>query len=86
MFARRALSKINELHELELASVNGEQGAQALAFREATIKVNASYFCSPLKGEMLNSSFKKRSEQCYSSGLYSKAGEKPKVFSDQKFA
>ena len=40
MFARRALSKINELHELELASVNGEQGAKALEFREATIKVN----------------------------------------------
>ena len=39
MFARRALSKINELHELELASVNGEKGAQALEFREATIKV-----------------------------------------------
>lgn len=39
MFARRALSKINELHELELASINGEQGTQALEFREATIKV-----------------------------------------------
>lgn len=39
MFARRALSKINELHELELASINGEKGAQALEFREATIKV-----------------------------------------------
>ena len=40
MFARRALSKINELHELEIASINGEQGGQALEFREATIKVN----------------------------------------------
>ena len=39
MFARRALSKINELHELELASINGEKGGQALEFREATIKV-----------------------------------------------
>jgi hypothetical protein len=38
MFARRALSKINELHELELASINGEKGGQALEFREATIK------------------------------------------------
>jgi hypothetical protein len=38
-FARRALSKINELHELELASVNGPKGAEAPQFRDATIKV-----------------------------------------------
>ena len=44
MFARRALSKINELHELELASVSGEQGAKALEFREATIKVTFKIF------------------------------------------
>jgi hypothetical protein len=44
MFARRALSKINELHELELASINGEQGARSPPFREATIKVNKIIF------------------------------------------
>ena len=44
MFARRALSKINELHELELASINGEQGARSSQFREATIKIGATLF------------------------------------------
>jgi hypothetical protein len=39
LFARRSLSKINELHELELSSINGEKGAQAPQFREATVKV-----------------------------------------------
>lgn len=44
MFARRALSKINELHELELASLNGEQGAKSPQFRDATIKIGATLF------------------------------------------
>jgi len=38
-FARRALSKINELYELELASINAEEGIKSPQFREATIKV-----------------------------------------------
>lgn len=40
MFARRALSKINELHELEMASVTGQKGIEIAYFREATIKVS----------------------------------------------
>ena len=43
-FARRALSKINELHELELASVSGQKGADAPQFRDATIKVGTMLF------------------------------------------
>jgi len=33
------LSKINELHELELASINGQSGIEEAPFREATLKV-----------------------------------------------
>lgn len=39
LFARRGLSKINELYELEMESVNGEKGVQGTQFREATLKV-----------------------------------------------
>ncbi len=38
-FAKRALSKINELHELELMSVNGDKVSQMPQFRDATTKV-----------------------------------------------
>ena len=40
VFARRGLSKINELHELELASISGEKQIQGTQFREATLKVS----------------------------------------------
>lgn len=43
-FARRALSKVNELYELELASVNGNNGARQPEFREATIKMGCYLF------------------------------------------
>jgi hypothetical protein len=78
MFARRALSKINELHELELASINGEKGAQALEFREATIKVcKLEQF---LHFSSLYFKFDYRLALYFSKDLYSKAGVKPKDF------
>ena len=43
-FARRALSKINELYELESASINGADGLKAPEFREATIKIGVVLF------------------------------------------
>ncbi|CAF0930684.1 unnamed protein product [Brachionus calyciflorus] len=44
IFARRALSKISELHELEMASSTGEKGVDMPRFREATIKIGVVLF------------------------------------------
>ncbi|RNA15266.1 cilia- and flagella-associated 54, partial [Brachionus plicatilis] len=44
IFARRALSKINELHELEMASIAGQKGVDIPQFREATIKIGVVLF------------------------------------------
>lgn len=43
-FARRCLTQINELYELELASENGEKGARSREFREAVIKMGVYLF------------------------------------------
>ena len=43
-FARRCLTQIHELYELELASEGGERGARAREFREAVIKMGAFLF------------------------------------------
>jgi len=81
MFARRALSKINELHELELASINGEKGGQALEFREATIKVKKiikTYYFLFKKFQMTNLNL--RLELSFSNGSYLKVDVKPRDF------
>ncbi len=43
-FCRRALSKVHEIYELELASDTGDRGARNPEFREATIRIGVFLF------------------------------------------